>query len=136
MKTRNWEEYTLGPNPAGSDHPHVTLNTRCVILLNKKVHADIGSPEFASLLYDRDNQTIGILPASNPARRPFPIKKYRKGAHLIYAKPFCRHYDIIPPSHVRFLDPRIDHDGILCLDLNAVAPVTPKKRGSNIKAKE
>lgn len=125
MQPRNWEEYTLGPNAAGANRAYVTINARCVILLNKKAYADLGSPAYASLFYDADNQTIGILPASSTARRPFPFKK-NSTSYLLNTKSFCRHHDIIPASAVSFVEARIDNDGILCLNLNEVVPVVSK----------
>ncbi|MEJ7622728.1 MAG: hypothetical protein WKF34_01925 [Pyrinomonadaceae bacterium] len=126
---REWEEFHGGPSEPARERLHVTINPRCIILLNKKVSEALGDPASAMLLYDRRNQTIGIRAAGPGDIKPFPVKQHPKGSHRgIYAKPFCRHHKIIPTEHIRFQNPELDQDGVLTLDLHNTEPVEKKKR--------
>lgn len=126
---RDWEEFHGGPTEPSRSRMHVTLNTRCILLLNRKVFDALGDPAAAMLLFDRRNQTIGVRAAGPADIKPFPLKPHPKGSHHgIYAKPFCRHHGIIPAEPVRFTTPEIDHDGTLILSLHHTEPVQAKKR--------
>lgn len=132
---REWDEYHGGPIDTARDRLHVTLSGRALILLNRNVFKLLGEPEWAMLLYDRRNHTIGVRPAGPTDIKPFPVKRHIKGSHhYIHAKPFCRHHNILPTEHVRFTTPELNHEGILILDLQQTEPVVPKKRKPRMAA--
>lgn len=127
--TRSWEEYHGGPNEPLRERWHVTLNRRCILLLNRKAAEAIGTPEMAMLLYDGRNKAIGVRAAGASDINPFPVLPHPKGSHFsIYMRPFCRHFGINSSDHIRFTAPEIDNDGVMVLDLNRIEPVERKKR--------
>ena len=126
-----WEEFEAGPTPPRSERIHVTLNKRNVILLNGNIHEKLGSPEAVIFLFDKVNSIIGINPASPNMSNAFPVKQKGRGRHrLIRATPFCKKYGIMLDGTMAFLNPEIDDDGVLRLDLKATTPATRRGRRS------
>ena len=113
-----WEEFEDGPTLPREERMHVTISPKSVIHLSGNVHEKLGKPKFVVLLFDRLNSRIGIYPAQESRSNAFPVKTKGRGRHrIIWAAPFCRFYGI-HFDHIRaFLNPEIDPDGILRLDL-------------------
>ena len=131
----HWEEFNAGPTQPLSERIHVTLNKRNVILLNGNIHEKFGSPEAVTLLFDKVNSIIGINPASPRVANAFPVKQKTRGRdRLIRATPFCKHHGIMVDCTTAFLNPEIDEDGVLRLDLNATTPATRRGRRNQKRA--
>jgi hypothetical protein len=119
-----WEEFEDGPTIPRESRMHVTLSPRSVIHLNGNVYERLGKPKFVRLLFDRLNSRIGVLPSRVATPNAFPVKQKGTGRHrIIWAAPFCRFYGIHFDSVRAFVDPEIDGDGILRLDLRQTSPV-------------
>ena len=125
----HWEEFQAGPTKPLSERLHVTLNRRNVILLNGNIHEKLGSPEAITFLFDKVNSIIGLNPANPNVENAFPVKQKGRGRHrLIRATPFCKHHGIMVDGTTAFLNPEIDDDGVLRLDLKATTPTTRRGR--------
>jgi hypothetical protein len=128
----HWEEFGAGPTPPPSERMHVTLNPRNVILLNGNIHEKLGYPEAVILLFDKVNSIIGLNPAPPSLSNAFPLKQKGRGRHrLVRATPFCKCHKIMVDGTTAFLNPEIDDDGVLRLDLNATMPATRRGRNRN-----
>lgn len=78
----------------------------------------MGSPEAVVLLFDKVNSVIGVNPAPASLPNAFRIKQKGRGRHrIIHASPFCRHYGIKVDKTTAFLNPEIDEEGVVRLDL-------------------
>ena len=122
---KHWKKFQSGPVGPKRHRLHVTLSKRGVILMNHNLYDMFGSPEAAYLLYDEEQKLIGIQPTSSGNQFSFPIRS-KPGAthHTINAQAFCRAFRIEPPRTVYFIEPDLDHEGILVLDLNRAGEVT------------
>ena len=123
-----WEEFEDGPTISRESRMHVTLSPRSVIHLNGNVYEKLGKPNFVRLFFDRLNCRIGILPARGAIPHAFPVKVKGKGRHrIIWAAPFCKCYGIHFDRIRTFVDPEIDNEGNLRLDLLKTAAVGRRK---------
>ncbi len=124
-----WEEFEDGPTIPRETRMYVTLSSRSVIHLNGNVYERLGKPKFVRLLFDRLNSRIGILPSGTPMPNAFPVKQKGTGRHrIIWASPFCKFYGIHFDRIRSFVDPQIDGDGILRLDLRNTVTVGRRYR--------
>ena len=123
-----WEEFEDGPTIPRETRMHVTLSPRSIIHLNGNVYEKLGKPDHVRLLFDRLNSRIGVIPARGPFKNAFPVKKKGTGRNrIIWAAPFCKYYGIHFERIRKFLEPVIDDDGILRLDLRKTSGVNRPK---------
>ncbi len=95
---------------------HVTLNHRCVILMNDNVYRMMGKPRAAVMLFNRRDSVIGLSPAHPEIEDAFPIR-HKLGNWVIFASSFCQHYGIKVEKTQAFVNPDLDKNGVLRLDL-------------------
>jgi hypothetical protein len=115
--------------------PVVTIQKRGVMSLNRAAHALIGEAATVELLYDRDEQLVGIRPVSDDVPHAYPVRPQattkQTGPLLIAGTAFVQYYDI-DTSISRRWTPTV-RDGVLCVDLKE--PGTPivgnRSRGRN-----
>ncbi|MCA1589670.1 MAG: hypothetical protein LC734_04620 [Acidobacteria bacterium] len=130
----HWDEFTPGPTPPLDKRMHVTLSRRSVILLSGNIHDLLGCPDAVVLLFDKVNSVIGVNPVPPSKSNAFILKPKTTGRQrLIRAAPFCKHHNIRVDQTTAFLNPEIDEDGVLRLDLRAT---TPTERRSRIRRKQ
>jgi hypothetical protein len=100
--------------------PLVTIQKRGTISLNRSAYVLVGSPSAVELLYDTQNQIVGLR-QSDPRGRDAKQVRSPTGKDL---GPFV----ISAMAYIRFYDIRIDgsrrwsaylDDGVLCIDLRA-----------------
>lgn len=131
---REWETFEGGPTPPQSERLHVTLSTRCILLMNRNTFEALGGPAAVKLMFDRSGRTIGVRPARDGEAKPFPLKPNPRDSHFaVHAKPFCRHYDVIPERAVKFAEPWFD-GGVLVLSLDRTEIIPLKRRRINVAA--
>lgn len=122
-----WEVFEDGPITPPEERLHASLNRRNDLLLNRNILERLGSPEAVLLMFDRLNEIIGVNPAPPTLPNAFPLKSVTRGRHrIIHATPFCKRFGIRVDATTTFLTPEIDQDGVLRLDLRAIATV-PKR---------
>ena len=126
---RKWTIYHGGPNGGGKMLLRITLNSRGVMLFNKRAWEAIGSPAAAELMFDEDENVIGLKPRDIRFHNAFHIKGRNPGRdkkpnyRFIHAAPFCKHFDIRPKSTILFTKPDMENDGTLLLDVNTAVNV-------------
>jgi len=125
--TRKWAEFQTSPAPRAGSRIYVSVNSRGIIVLNKRAHASLGKPEAVNLLYDIDNLTIGLRPCSLIMPNAFPICQRGNRNHIIWALSFLKAHQIHPTGTIRFLLPQMEN-GVLTLDLNYTARTTQSPR--------
>lgn len=125
---KDWEKFSGGPNRPNQERIHITINKGGIIYLNTNAHRMMGSPEGVQLYYNRPKESIALKPAHARLNDAFPVKP-KKSFYLIHASPFCLHYGIKLGGTERFVNPDIDSEGILHLDLTTTVSVAqPRKR--------
>ena len=119
-----WEIFEEGENKPFAERVHVTLNRKHKFCLNGRVHEMMGRPEAVVLMFDWQERAIGIRPASPTDKGSFRLHPLCRGSRhrIIRAAPFCRHFAICVSSTTAFLEPRVDGEGVLLLDLKATTP--------------
>ena len=126
-----------GPTPAFSERVHVTLSPKGDIFLNPRAHAMIGKAMAVYLYYNRPKDMIIIEPtAALTANNAFVLKHHMGKTHsarLIRANPFCKHFNILPATTIRFISPEPDAVGRLYLKLHETVSVATPNRGPRKK---
>lgn len=119
------ELYEEGPVHDSGKHPHVTIRKNGQIFLNRKALEKLGPPDAVALLYDAKRRIIGIQPTPPNRKHAFRLRRSgRSLARQIAAVGFLRHHKILPTEALGFLDPKLNRDGVLLLDLNETYAVT------------
>lgn len=97
---------------------YVTLTPKGQIRMSRITFERLGSPEGVNVLFDERNNIIGVKPCTRSAKNAFrPCVIGAHGAKRIHAYRLIKECDIRLPQTIQFVDPEIDHDGILQLDL-------------------
>lgn len=126
---KHWTIFEGGPNRAGRDALRVTLSPKKTFLLNRKAYEALGSPAAVELRFDEGTRTIGLKPTDTRRPNAFPVKQKAKDKagkynyRLIYASPFCKHFDIRPEATVLFNKVDLTDDGIMLLELSRAVKV-------------
>jgi hypothetical protein len=108
-----------------SKAPIVTIQKRGVMSLNRAAHALIDDAGTVELLYDRDEQIVGIRPVTDEVPHGYPVRPQSAtkstGPLLIAGTAFVQYYGIDTTTSRRWT-PTL-RDGILCIDMKE--PGTP-----------
>ena len=114
----HWTVFNGKPNRSMKDKMRVTINYKGAIILNRIAFQDLGRPLAVELRFDKTYGIIGIKPTRPDAHNAFPVKQAVKGnAYRINAGPFCLHFDVRVEKTTLFLEPFINPEGILILNL-------------------
>ena len=130
---RQCEKFMGGPTVPYRERVHVTLDSGGKIFLNQKAHKMMGKPLGVYLYFNRAKDTI-ILEKTDAivADNAFVFKDAGHSARIIWANPFCKHFNIRVKGTVKFLDPKTDAIGNLYLKLSDTINVSvgrrPRKR--------
>lgn len=133
--TNRWEIFEMGENKPFSERVHVTLNRKHKFCLNGRVHEMMGRPEAVVMMFDWRERVIGIRPASPNDKGAFRLHPLCRGSRykIIRAAPFCGHFEIRVEATTVFVDPRVDGDGVLLLDLKAVRPARSRRPNERLE---
>lgn len=105
--------------------PSVTIQKRGLFSINRAAHALIGSPGTIELLYDKDQQIVGLRPTADDTPHGYTVRPQSPtkdtGPVIVAGTAFTQYYDI-DTSMSRRWTPSVD-GGILCIDLKD--PGTP-----------
>lgn len=123
-----FETFTKRMIPLKRD-PHITIQKRGTMSLNKSAYVALGSPDAVELLYDTGERIVGLRPADSLAEHAHTVRASTtsgSGTFAISAMAFTKFYDIDTTRSLRwaaYLD-----DGVLCINLNDPAtPVTSNR---------
>lgn len=131
---RHWEKFTGGPTVRSRDHMHVTLNSKGLFQLNHKTYSALGKPQAVVLFFEKQYSIIGISPAHAKLSEAFLVKPKMDFGWTINAIPFCRHFGIQIDGTEAFVNPDVDEQGILQLDLRCTRRVFGGKRKAREKS--
>ena len=126
---RKWVELGEGPKKAWKGEIYASINYRSEIVINRKAFEDMDKPEAVVMLFDEDECTIGLRPASTATINAYRLKpKGSSGHRVVNARPLVRKHDIRVKGTDRFRTACLE-DGILVLDLRNRVCVNGPKRG-------
>ena len=99
-------------------------------ILNAKVFEMLGEPEAVVLMFDKKEKVIGLRPARLNSTGTFRVQALGTSPthKIIRAAPFCRAFNIRMDCTTAFLQPRLDDDGVLLLDLRATVPARARRK--------
>ena len=125
-----WEIFEPGENKPFKERVHVTLNRKNIFCLNAKVFEMLGEPEAVVLMFDKKEKVIGLRPARLNSTGTFRVQALGTSPthKIIRAAPFCRAFNIRMDCTTAFLQPRLDDDGVLLLDLRATVPARARRK--------
>lgn len=128
-QTEQWDWKVFhNKRPRAQNGLYVSLNERGVLLLSRKVYAEMKSPLAVRLQYDERRSVIGVEPDELFYPTSVPVHpRGKSGNHIVWALPFLEENNIRPGSTIKFLDPHFEN-GILILDLKLIARATQKPR--------
>lgn len=100
--------------------PSVTIQKRGIFSINRAAHSLIGEPETVELLFDKENQTIGLRPSGTSphayaVRSQGGSSKRGSGQVILSATAFTQYYGIDTTVSRRW-EP-YEEGGVLCIDL-------------------
>lgn len=122
-------EWTILPRGDVAAHwsgLYVTLNKIGTLAMSRVTHERLGSPDAFMIMWNRFMQRLALKPVAAGTEHAYPAKKYgRRGAKVIRAYRLVAQFGIRPPDTIEFIEPKIDTDGQLILDLRNIR-VSPK----------
>ena len=117
--------------PRGDVAPHwsglyVTMNKKGGIVLSGVTHERMGSPEAYCIDHDRFTHRLRLEPAELGANDAYPARRQGRGnGKIIRAYRLITYFGIRPPDTIEFLEPKIDLDGNLVVNLRNIR-ISPK----------
>ena len=126
---RQCEKFMGGPTVPFQERVHITLDGKGRIFLNQKAHKMMGKPLAVYLYYNRAKDMI-ILERTDAltSSNAFLFRDGGNTARIIWAGPFCRHFNIRVEGTVKFVAPTIDAIGNLYLKLSETISVSGRRR--------
>ena len=124
----NFETFNRGLLTLKSE-PHVTIQRRGAMSMNRSAFIAIGSPDAVELLYDREARVIGLRPVRATADHAYQVRRSTRadsGPWVISAMAFMHYYDIDIAKTRRWCA-YLDHD-VLCVDLNQEPTIVQNPR--------
>ncbi len=96
---------------------YASMNERSEILINRQAFEELNRPEAVVMLFDQDQSTIGLRPASRATLNAFPVRvKGGSGNRLVDGRALAVKHDIRIDGTVRFRTAAVEN-GLLVLDL-------------------
>ena len=126
---RRWEEFHGEPDMGHVMVPRVSLSKEGIIALNRSALELMGEPTAVVLLFDRQNNCIGLRPTSPKTAHSFRLHlKGRGRGRFIYARRFLNYYRLRRPVTIIFNKIERSNEGVLVLDLENVTEFVREKR--------
>lgn len=126
----NWIEFDDGPAQT-RDKIYVSMSRIGEITFNRHADEALGRPEAVVLLYEPNEDKIGLRPTHPLMSNAFPVKpKGPCGHRLVRAKPFITKHDLRVDGTVRFRSAVVEN-GILILSLRNMVNV--KRLPANVR---
>ena len=121
--SKNWEICRPGFKPGRWYSPQATMNRRGDITLSRVAWEMLNCAEHAVLLFDRETQTIGIQPQRAAVRDTYPMTSTGpRKSRQIRAAILAHQFGVSFETTLRFVNPTINEEGILELDLKTARP--------------
>ena len=117
--------------------PYVTIQKRGTMSFNAAAHAALGSPDAIELLFDRDEQIIGVRGVEPTVEHAYPLRmmpgKHESG-FIVSGTAFTKFYGISTEVSTRY--PAQIVDDVLCIDLKQPGTEVTSNRNGHRKAVE
>jgi hypothetical protein len=102
---------------------YATMNTKGDIVISRLTWQRLGEAKAFLVMFDPVNNRIGLKPTHPTFKNAYPIRvSNRTGAKLVRGYRLTKEFGIKLPVTMQFVDPEIDDDGILTLDLRTAKP--------------
>ncbi len=124
---RQWEKFRGGPTPKAAVRLRVTINRDGLIYMNAKVYEALNRPEAVALYYNREADSIALVPDDSHSDDNFPVIE-RSNGFIVYASPFTGHHRIKINYTERFSRPEITSEGHMILNLSDTVSVARLER--------
>jgi hypothetical protein len=127
---RRWEECPRESRESRWASLYATINHEGDIVISRRTHEIMGSPDSYLLLYDRERDVIGMRPARlEVERNAYPARlRGRHGGRRIRGYRLCREFGINIYETRRFHHCQLDNNGVLILDLKDTVPARNETR--------
>ena len=126
---RTWEEGGREERRTARVGHYATINSQGQIMLGRFTHEALDCAEAVMLLFDRLNMTLGIQKTHPRTENAYPVKPMgRHGGKLIRGAQAANQFGLRINGTVRFINPEIDADGVLILDLRQTRPAGRKRQ--------
>lgn len=100
---------------------YVTMNPIGKLALSRTTHERFGAPAAVLVLYDPMRSLLALRPVGPEEQNAYPLRKHGAGSgRIIRAYRLLTEFGIKPAETVEFLEPKIDNDGQLILDLRNI----------------
>lgn len=129
-----FETFTKRMIPLAKE-PYATVQKKGIISLNAPAHQLLGGPRAVELLYDADEQLIGLRPVDQSVEHAYLIRGEpgQATSFLLSGTAFVKHYGIDVSQSVRRPVKMID--GMLVIDLKDPGTVVTGNRQPKASAK-
>ena len=117
--------------PRGDVAPHwsglyVTMNKSGSLMMSRVTHERIGSPDAVLILLDAVHSRLALEPVKPGTRNAYPVRKSgQRGGGVVRAYRLLTEFGIRPADTIEFLQPKIDAESRLVLDLKNIR-ISPK----------
>ncbi len=100
---------------------YVTMNSIGKIALSRTTHERFGSPAAVLIMYDPMRSLLALRPAALEEQNAYPLRRYGTcRGRIIRAYRLVTEFGIQPAETIEFIQPKIDNDGQLVLDLRNI----------------
>jgi hypothetical protein len=108
--------------------PYVTIQKRGVMSFNAAAHALLGQPEAIELLFDRDEQLVGVRKVAPTVEHAYPIRRAAANdtTYMVSGTAFTKYYGIDTSESVR--RPAVMREDVLVIDLKEAGTVVTGNR--------
>jgi hypothetical protein len=121
---RSWERCPREAKESRWQTLYASMNPSGDIVISRRTHEVLGSPDAYLLLFDRERRVIGLQPSNSAVEKDaYPARPRGKhGGRRIRGYRLCREFGITLDRTVRFHRCQLDNSGTLILDLYDSAP--------------
>ena len=113
--------------------PLVTIQKHAgTISLNAAAHALLGKPDAVELLYDRDEQLVGLRAVAKESEHAYPLRSQAGksvGPYIVSGTQLAKYYKIDTTVSRRWVASLVDD--ILCIDLKQEGTVVTSNRSAS-----
>jgi hypothetical protein len=114
--------------------PFVTIQKRGTMSFNKAAQVALGSPEAVELLYDKENDVMGIRAVDPSVDHAYPMRAQGNkddGPYIVSGAAFTKFYGIKTEEARRFNAEM--EDGVLIIDLRSEGQVVTSNRNGSAR---
>ena len=124
---RQWDVFKADIKSGKRYEPLVTLQMKGLLGFNPAAYELLGRPDAVELMFDKLNGSIGIKAVQADSPHAVTVRRANSSdSRAVSAATFCVYYGIRYENSLRFRNIRLDHEGILVLDLRDAREVVKR----------